>query len=395
MRIKTKFIVYFLLGVLIIIINYFLFFNNLEKSNDIFSIQSNIKKIEYHDKGLNLNNLQLVYQIEEELFFPLCITTDHYGRQYILDKVSQKIKVFSNQGEYLTCFGSKGSGPGESLNISSINVDKNTIYLLDQQTQRIKKYSTKGELIWDKKIESDNSLYFNHIKAKSESIYISGVISYHHYNFENQSIGLCRKYDQDLNFIDQYFDLNKNFLKNLNTKSKDGIKNIINKTINMLAIDKFDNIYLAKLLGKNLIYKFDQKKNKYVFKFVHNPKQEDSVIMEKKRGFGLKSNVNLSSFTCFDDLIFLLEGPFKRKDIKYAQKITIFDSSGKYLDSFWDKKLHFDKYGYRMSIHKNHNNYEIFLISPERGKLYKYILNEVYFVENKLNNILFNTKSYL
>jgi len=72
------------------------------------------------------------------------------GDIYLLDQKTSSIKRFDEQGNYLGCFGQRGSGPGEFVlhgNISSMLSYKNSIYVVDPSRMDILHYNFTGKFI--------------------------------------------------------------------------------------------------------------------------------------------------------------------------------------------------------------------------------------------------------
>ncbi len=85
------------------------------------------------------------------LLFPLSATGSPDGRVYVLDAGNSRIQVFTETGEYLTQWGTRGSAPGEfdfgeglkgTDYAGSIAVDDDGfIYVWDAGNRRIQKYA--------------------------------------------------------------------------------------------------------------------------------------------------------------------------------------------------------------------------------------------------------------
>jgi hypothetical protein len=87
----------------------------------------------------------------QDLRYPLSFAGSPDGRIYVLDAGSSLIKVYQNNGAYLTRWGERGSGPGqfdfgsgqdaETLSGSIAVDDQGYIYVADPGNQRIQKFS--------------------------------------------------------------------------------------------------------------------------------------------------------------------------------------------------------------------------------------------------------------
>lgn len=68
------------------------------------------------------------------------------GIIYVTDIKNNCIHAFSNTGEFLYSFGSKGSGRGQFLDLSGIYMDKkNRLYIADKKNNRVEVYQIKPE----------------------------------------------------------------------------------------------------------------------------------------------------------------------------------------------------------------------------------------------------------
>ncbi|MBN1968659.1 MAG: hypothetical protein JXR48_18335 [Candidatus Delongbacteria bacterium] len=75
------------------------------------------------------------------------VTCDKYGNIYLLDKDKVSVKKYDNQGNFLTAFASRGSGPGELNRPSSICIKGDTVLINDLNTQMTSKFSSSGIFI--------------------------------------------------------------------------------------------------------------------------------------------------------------------------------------------------------------------------------------------------------
>nr|MDA3786894.1 NHL repeat-containing protein [Desulfobacula sp.] len=69
--------------------------------------------------------------------------------------VNNKIKIFDNNGKFISSFGRKGNGTGEFLFPLGIDIDdKNRIYIADSQNHRVQIFNSKGGFLSQIKIKS-------------------------------------------------------------------------------------------------------------------------------------------------------------------------------------------------------------------------------------------------
>jgi DNA-binding beta-propeller fold protein YncE len=75
-----------------------------------------------------------------QLYYPVKLAVGANGNIYVTDS-NNRVVVFSAQGEFLTQWGSLGSGPGQFNNPAGIAVTPSgDIYVLDSQNARIQKF---------------------------------------------------------------------------------------------------------------------------------------------------------------------------------------------------------------------------------------------------------------
>lgn len=69
---------------------------------------------------------------------PKAIVTDSKLRVFITDGSQNTVRVFSQDGIYITSFGRRGRGPGEFLDITGMTLDQNdNLYILDRHSYRV------------------------------------------------------------------------------------------------------------------------------------------------------------------------------------------------------------------------------------------------------------------
>ncbi|MBW1752148.1 MAG: NHL repeat-containing protein [Deltaproteobacteria bacterium] len=79
------------------------------------------------------------------------------GRIYVVDGLNHKIRVFNHQGNYISSFGTKGSGNGEFRFPLGIDVDgSGQVYIADSGNHRVQIFKPNGNYIAEMKIPSKN-----------------------------------------------------------------------------------------------------------------------------------------------------------------------------------------------------------------------------------------------
>jgi hypothetical protein len=102
---------------------------------------------------------------EYQLGQPVAVRTDEKGHIYIADRASMTIKVFDENGSYLSSFGGRGRGPGEfqEINFMEITPDGN-LYFLDRGKLEYIFLSKNGDYIssFPIRIQSNTLQYYPH-----------------------------------------------------------------------------------------------------------------------------------------------------------------------------------------------------------------------------------------
>ncbi len=71
---------------------------------------------------------------------------DKDGYVFVVDKGNNRIQKFDSNGNFITKFGSEGSGKGEFFSLKGVAVDsKGNVYVMDTGNCRIQKFSMKHE----------------------------------------------------------------------------------------------------------------------------------------------------------------------------------------------------------------------------------------------------------
>ena len=73
------------------------------------------------------------------------VAIDSAGRVFVADSIGDRILVFDNRGNYVTSWGSKGSGNDQFNDPTSIAIDKfDDVYVVDSGNNRIEKFAPNG-----------------------------------------------------------------------------------------------------------------------------------------------------------------------------------------------------------------------------------------------------------
>jgi DNA-binding beta-propeller fold protein YncE len=76
------------------------------------------------------------------------VTVDGQGNVYITDTFNQRIQKFTSDGQFLTKWGSNGTGDGQFLRPFDVAVDKQgQVYVIDDHRGDIQKFDSTGQFL--------------------------------------------------------------------------------------------------------------------------------------------------------------------------------------------------------------------------------------------------------
>ena len=79
---------------------------------------------------------------------PSGIAVDSSGNVYLADTDNHRIQKFSSNGQFVTRWGSQGSGDGQFGSPQGIALDSSgNVYIADEWNHRIQKFSSNGQFI--------------------------------------------------------------------------------------------------------------------------------------------------------------------------------------------------------------------------------------------------------
>ena len=76
------------------------------------------------------------------------IAVDSENNVYVTDWGNDRVQKFDNEGNFITKWGTEGTGDGQFDNLDSIAVDsKNNVYVTDDNNDRVQKFDNEGNFI--------------------------------------------------------------------------------------------------------------------------------------------------------------------------------------------------------------------------------------------------------
>ncbi|MEN6619141.1 MAG: 6-bladed beta-propeller, partial [Rikenellaceae bacterium] len=98
---------------------------------------------------------------------------------YILDKKSQKVLIFNDQGKFVRSIKNRGNGPGEYIQLIDFSLDnKGRLVLYSDIPGKIIFYSNTGDFLYEKKLKEtylsmsivDELIYFQNLPTKKYTV---------------------------------------------------------------------------------------------------------------------------------------------------------------------------------------------------------------------------------
>jgi DNA-binding beta-propeller fold protein YncE len=95
--------------------------------------------------GIRLVNVELLFEITDQLNQPSDVAVSKDGRIYVVDGVNNRIRIFNSQGAPVSAFGTEGAGEGEFRYPLGIDIaDSGRIYVADSGNHRVQIFDSAG-----------------------------------------------------------------------------------------------------------------------------------------------------------------------------------------------------------------------------------------------------------
>jgi len=98
--------------------------------------------------AIRLVNVELLFEITDQLNQPSEVAVSKTGQIYIVDGVNNRIRIYSPQGAPVSSFGSEGAGDGEFRYPLGIDIaDSGRVYVADSGNHRVQIFDRTGGFI--------------------------------------------------------------------------------------------------------------------------------------------------------------------------------------------------------------------------------------------------------
>lgn len=94
-----------------------------------------------------------------ELNTPCDLAIDKHGKIYVTDEYNHRVQVFSNEGQFLFAFGSRGSAPGQFIQPEGIAVtDNGQVIVCDSGNAKLQLFSASDGAYLELLVKGDHNL---------------------------------------------------------------------------------------------------------------------------------------------------------------------------------------------------------------------------------------------
>jgi len=98
--------------------------------------------------GIRLVNVELLFEITDQLNQPSDVAVSKDGQIYVVDGVNNRIRIFNSQGSPVSAFGTEGAGEGEFKYPLGIDIaDSGRIYVADSGNHRVQIFDRAGGFV--------------------------------------------------------------------------------------------------------------------------------------------------------------------------------------------------------------------------------------------------------
>ncbi|UCD77936.1 MAG: NHL repeat-containing protein [Desulfobacterales bacterium] len=98
--------------------------------------------------GIRLINVELLFEITDQLNQPSEVAVSNDGKIYVVDGVNNRIRIFSSRGAPVSSFGAEGAGNGEFKYPLGIDIaGSGRIYVADSGNHRVQIFDRAGGFI--------------------------------------------------------------------------------------------------------------------------------------------------------------------------------------------------------------------------------------------------------
>ena len=99
-------------------------------------------------EAIRLIGIRPLFEITDNLNQPSDVAVSKDGRIYVVNGVNNQIRIFNNDGKFVSAFGTEGAANGEFRNPLGIDIDKSgNVFVADSGNHRIQKFDSKGQFL--------------------------------------------------------------------------------------------------------------------------------------------------------------------------------------------------------------------------------------------------------
>lgn len=194
---------------------------------------------------------------------------------YILDKRSQKVLIFDDQGKFVLSIKNRGNGPGEYIQLIDFSLDnKGRLVLYSDIPGKIIFYSNTGDFLYEKKLKEtylslstvDELMYFQNLPTKKYNLTMLDLSN-------NKEVKLLKSLSEYNNVFLKGHSISSNTNKILTRRFDPLVYSISRDSVKALYKIDFGESFITKnFLSKYAKSKFFFKKcfeNNCVFTFIN------------------------------------------------------------------------------------------------------------------------------